>query len=205
MPKETFFNLMKDKQERIMNAIIKEMGIHSYEHININNIIKDAQIPRGSFYQYFEGKDDMYNYFYTYIAHKKFEYWGPLLNFEIDMPFIDRFYEIYLKGLSFMKDYPELVKVGKKLIASDFLLKNEKYHESMKIAIDLYAKYIVVDQEKGRIRKDIDAKMLATLLLEMLNKLTMDDYVNDTLTEESIKHHVGMVVDILKKGITTHV
>lgn len=50
MPKETFFNLMKDKQERIMNAIIKEMGIHAYEHININNIIKDAHIPRGSFY-----------------------------------------------------------------------------------------------------------------------------------------------------------
>jgi len=205
MPKETFFNLSRDKQERIMQAIIKEMGIHAYEHININNIIKDAKIPRGSFYQYFEGKDDMYNYFYAYIAQKKFEYWGPLLNFEVDMPFIDRFYEIYLKGMSFMKDYPDLVKVGKKLLTSDFLLKSDKYHESMNIAINLYAKYIKIDQEKGRIRIDIDPKILAQLLLEMINKLTIDDYINDELTEESIKHHVTMIVDILKKGIITHV
>jgi len=205
MPKETFFNLSKEKQERIMQAIINEMGIHAYEHININNIIRDAKIPRGSFYQYFEGKDDMYNYFYAYIAQKKFEYWGPLLNFEMDMPFIDRFYSIYMKGMSFIKDYPELVKVGKKLVASDFLLKNERYHESMNMAIDLYAKYIQIDQEKGRIRMDIDPKILAQLLLEMINKLTIDDYMNDQLTDESIKHQVNMIIDILKKGITRHV
>jgi AcrR family transcriptional regulator len=201
MPKETFLNLPKDKQERIMDAIINEMGTHTYEHININAIIKEAQIPRGSFYQYFEGKDDMYTYFYTYIAKKKFEYWGPLLNFEIDMPFLDRFYEIYKKGISFMYDYPRLVKVGKKMIVSDYLTQNENYKKSMDMAVSHYAKYIEIDQEKGRIRKNIDAKLLASMLLEMLNKMTIEDYLKDEITPERIESHVKMIVDILKKGI----
>jgi AcrR family transcriptional regulator len=205
MPKDTFFNLAKDKQERIMKAIIFEMGNHTYEHININAIIKDAQIPRGSFYQYFEDKDDMYNYFYRYIGEKKFAYWGPLLNFEIDMPFMERFYQIYMKGIEFMLEYPDLVKAGKKIITSDYLTQNEKFKESMQIAINLYAKYIALDQEKNRIRKDIDPNFLATILLEMLNRMTLEDYIQDKISPESIEKHVKMLISLLEKGIKADV
>lgn len=205
MPKPTFFNLVNDKQERIMDAIIKEMGEHTFEHININNIIKDANIPRGSFYQYFEDKKDMYDYFYTYIAKKKFEYWGNLLNFDEDIPFLERFYMIYLKGYEFTRDYPDLVQVGKKILSSDFMTQSDQAKMSMKIAIDHYAKYIKIDQEKGRIRKDIDAVFLSTMLLEMMNKLSIDDLMKDQFSMENIEKNVKMMIDILKKGIQTHV
>ncbi len=205
MPKPTFFNLANDKQERIMDAIIKEMGEHTFEHININNIIKDANIPRGSFYQYFEDKKDMYDYFYTYIAKKKFEYWGNLLNFDEDIPFLDRFYMIYLKGYEFTRDYPDLVQVGKKMLSSDFMTQSDQAKMSMKIAIDHYAKYIKIDQEKGRIRKDIDPVFLSTMLLEMMNKLSIDDLMKDQFSMENIEKNVKMMIDILKKGIQTHV
>ena len=201
MPKSTFFNLNKDKQERIMDAILTEMSIHTFEHININNIIRDAHIPRGSFYQYFENKDDMFNYFYQYIAEKKFAYWGNLLNFEDDMPFLKRFYLIYEKGLHFMKDYPKLVLVGKKILSSEYLTQSKHYQESMSIAVDLYAKYIAIDQQKGRIRKDIDPKFLSTVMLDMLNRLTINDYINDNISEENIKKHVNQIIDIFEKGI----
>lgn len=205
MPKPTFFNLANDKQERIMDAIIKEMGEHTFEHININNIIKDANIPRGSFYQYFEDKKDMYDYFYTYIAKKKFEYWGNLLNFDEDIPFLDRFYMIYMKGYEFTRDYPDLVQVGKKVLSSDFMTQSDQAKMSMKIAIDHYAKYIKIDQEKGRIRKDIDPVFLSTMLLEMMNKLSIDDLMKDQFSMENIEKNVKMMIDILKKGIQTHV
>lgn len=205
MPKETFFNLSKDKQERIMHAIITEMGLHTYEHININSIIRQAKIPRGSFYQYFEDKDDMYTYFYQYIGEKKFAYWGSLLNFEIDMPFMERFYAIYKKGINFMLDYPDLVKAGQKIIASDFLKQNDQYKKSMQIAIDLYAKYIEIDQQKNRIRNDIDPKFLASVLLDMLNRTALEDYLNDQISPENIEKHVMMIINLLEKGIKPHV
>ncbi|PKK92548.1 MAG: TetR/AcrR family transcriptional regulator, partial [Tenericutes bacterium HGW-Tenericutes-6] len=31
MPSQTFFNLPKEKQNRIMDAIINEMGLHDFE------------------------------------------------------------------------------------------------------------------------------------------------------------------------------
>lgn len=201
MPKDTFFNLHKDKQERIMHAIIKEMGLHAYEHININNIIKDANIPRGSFYQYFSGKDDMFGYFYTYIAEKKFAYWGNLLTHEIDLPFIERFEKIYERGLQFTKDYPELVLVGKKLLGSDYLNQTPQARKSMELAIQVYAGFIKKDQALGRIRDDVDAEFLGMLILELTSKMTLDDIYGDKIDEHKIKHHVNQLVNILKKGI----
>lgn len=205
MPKETFFNLPIDKQERIMKAVINEMGLHTYEHININSIIKEASIPRGSFYQYFEDKNDMYTYFYQYIGEKKFKYWGPLLNFEIDMPFMERFYAIYKKGIDFMLDYPDLVKAGQKVISSDFLKHNEQFKKSMQMAIDLYAKYIEIDQKKDRIRNDIDPKFLASVLLDMLNRTTLEDYMQNQISAENIEKYVTMIINLLEKGIKPHV
>ena len=53
MPKQTFFNLKEDKKEKIEKALIKEFSRNSFEKASISNIILEANIPRGSFYQYF--------------------------------------------------------------------------------------------------------------------------------------------------------
>lgn len=62
MPKQTFFNLPKEKRDRIIAAAKEVFSKNSYEEASINQIVKLAQIPRGSFYQYFEDKDDLYGY-----------------------------------------------------------------------------------------------------------------------------------------------
>lgn len=62
MPKETFYRLPDEKRERIMAAVEREFLENSFEAASINRIIKEAAIPRGSFYQYFEDKKDIFLY-----------------------------------------------------------------------------------------------------------------------------------------------
>ena len=62
MPKETFYRLPDEKRERIMAAAEREFLENSFEASSINRIIKEAAIPRGSFYQYFEDKKDIFLY-----------------------------------------------------------------------------------------------------------------------------------------------
>lgn len=64
MPKETFFHLPLEKQQRIMKAAKKEFSKSPLAEASIAKIIKDADIPRGSFYQYFEDKEDLYFYYF---------------------------------------------------------------------------------------------------------------------------------------------
>lgn len=60
MPSERFFKLKADKQERILEASIDEFSEVGYRDASINQIIKDADISRGSFYTYFADKQDLF-------------------------------------------------------------------------------------------------------------------------------------------------
>ena len=62
MPSERFFNLSENKQMRIIGAAVCELSRVPANEISINKIIKDADISRGSFYQYFEDKTDLISY-----------------------------------------------------------------------------------------------------------------------------------------------
>lgn len=59
MIKKTFYNLPEKKRQRIIDAILKEFSSSSVEKVNVNRIIKAADISRGSFYQYFDDKVDL--------------------------------------------------------------------------------------------------------------------------------------------------
>lgn len=65
VPTETFFHLKKEKQERIMKAAEREFSRVSLKDASIAKIVEDAKIPRGSFYQYFEDKEDLYYFYFS--------------------------------------------------------------------------------------------------------------------------------------------
>lgn len=73
MVSQTFLNLKEDKKQRIIDAALKEFSERSFNDASITNIVKNAKISRGSFYQYFGSKENLYEYLvsYLYIRHRK--------------------------------------------------------------------------------------------------------------------------------------
>jgi AcrR family transcriptional regulator len=62
MPKPTFFRLPDEKRQRLMDAAVQEFTRAPFAKASVSNIIQTAGIPRGSFYQYFEDKQDIFFY-----------------------------------------------------------------------------------------------------------------------------------------------
>ena len=62
MPNPTFFNLPDAKRQGIVDCAIAEFAANDYDSASISNIVKQAKIAKGSFYQYFEDKKDLYLY-----------------------------------------------------------------------------------------------------------------------------------------------
>ena len=69
MPTFTFYNLSNDKRERIERAVKKEFARVPLISMSVKNIVDDSGIARGSFYQYFETREDVIKY----ILEKEFE------------------------------------------------------------------------------------------------------------------------------------
>ena len=60
MPKSTYINLPQKKQTRILDIAAQEFAEHPYAVASVSKIVRQAGIAKGSFYQYFEDKFDLY-------------------------------------------------------------------------------------------------------------------------------------------------
>lgn len=60
MAKETFFNLDKEKQDRIFQVLKYEFESKPFNEVTVKTIVERLSIARGSFYQYFDDLEDAY-------------------------------------------------------------------------------------------------------------------------------------------------
>ena len=75
MCSETFLRLPEEKRSRFLNAAWEEFTSTRFGDVSINQIVRKAGIPRGSFYQYFEDKEDLFLYLLEEVReHVKREY-----------------------------------------------------------------------------------------------------------------------------------
>src|SRR5690349_22208673 len=74
MPKQTFLNLPEEKRETIFNAAVEEFAEYGLENASTNRIVANSGIAKGSFYQYFEDKQDVFMYLLSVIEHKEMEF-----------------------------------------------------------------------------------------------------------------------------------
>ena len=80
MPSNTFLNLPEDKQTRLMDAASWEFSAKPFNEVSINKIIQDAGIPRGSFYMYFQDKEELFHYLLEDIQAQVVRVFSELLH-----------------------------------------------------------------------------------------------------------------------------
>ncbi len=202
MPKKTFFNLPKEKRERITNAALAIFNEKGYDHTSINDIVRAAEIPRGSFYQYFESKFDVFFLLVKEAQKKKLEYLGPLLEKRKDEPFFDILMDAFSLALQYLRDYPEYALLGRHMYhagAEEVLRMVERLDEEG-VKNPLY--FLKRDQEKGHIRDDIDIRVLARMIYALLGPELLDAFHRGA-SDEELYHLAKNHIDILKQGAAT--
>lgn len=72
MPSDTFLNLDKKKQNKILKGASEVFLKKSFDEAKVIEICKNANIPRVTFYSYFESLEDVYIYTYRYFLGEYF-------------------------------------------------------------------------------------------------------------------------------------
>jgi AcrR family transcriptional regulator len=73
MPKPTFANLPPAKRQAIIDLAIAEFAEHPYHVASLSRIVERAGIAKGSVYQYFENKQELYLFILDYAAQRQLE------------------------------------------------------------------------------------------------------------------------------------
>lgn len=94
---ETFLRLPEEKRTRFLDAAWEEFTAVPFTDASINKIIRRAGIPRGSFYQYFTDKNDLFSYLLTEARLRAIQLFGDMLDqvggdlFAVQMAAFDHF------------------------------------------------------------------------------------------------------------------
>lgn len=105
MPKETFHNLNPKKKEKIKDAFLREFAVNPYDKASLSSVVKSLGIAKGSVYQYFDDKLDLFMYLISECTAVKMKYLGHLNRG--DYPdFWAYFRSLYEEGVKFDLENP---------------------------------------------------------------------------------------------------
>ncbi len=204
IPKKTFFNLNKEKKDRIVECAIDEFSERNFENAMLSNIIKNAKISRGSLYQYFEDKFDIYTYILELAKNEKLKYLSPHLANPKGISFLNLFKEMYISGIKFAVNNPKLVKMMTHLLSAKGEIYNRVMKDGFQLAIDLYVNLIELDKQAGRIKQSVDAKVFAQLVIDMTINVSVNelDLVNARFDYDKMLERITQIIDIIGHGVT---
>lgn len=207
MPQATFFNLPDDKKILIIAAALDEFSSASYDTASINQICKKSNIAKGSFYQYFIDKMDLYVYIMTLAIEKKIKFFSSVLTEFDTLSLLEQFRLLFLKGIEFAKDYPQYAALGEQFSKeNNELAKSSVIKEGDKQSETLFIQMIDQAKSKGEIDSRVDSLALNMILQSLnntVNEYMLDKYGNVRYEdyEEDVNNFVDSLLTIIFKGI----
>lgn len=198
VPKLTFFNLPEDKKQTLIDAAKKEFSSAPLFDASISNIIKSAGISRGSFYQYFEDKEDAFFFLLGEFAkEKKAAFLSMLEKHEGDLfqTFID-FFELFLhedENLTFLKN--ALLNMTHKIERTfDRMISEHEVNENFKMLC------LRIDIRKMNVSDEVELFHAMQIITSVLLRNLIHAFAHDLPRNVAMKNFMTEM-NLLKKGL----
>jgi AcrR family transcriptional regulator len=109
MPTSTFFALPEERRGRLVRDAIAEFSERPYAEASLSQIAQRSRIPKGSFYQYFEDKLDLYRWLVTEEAPRHKRVFIGAADSTDD--FWVGFEALIERGMAFLVEHPRLARL----------------------------------------------------------------------------------------------
>jgi len=196
MPKETFHSLKEEKKQRLVDAALQEFSARTFSQASLNQIIKNAGIPKGSFYQYFENKEELYLYLMEIASRMS----KGLLEKTYEMnPDADSF-EIILTStaLAFRQTNIDPRYTAMALLAvldnSEFINEIRRRGASERKTIEMLER----DKQRGLIKPDTDSELVANII----SAFSLRELIRCGADIEKYLQNLGIAIKIIKEGVS---
>ncbi len=196
MPSQAFFKIKEEKRAKIMHSCIKEMSMRTFDNLRISNIVRDAKIPRGSFYYYFEDKLDMYTYVSEHVFNQKIKIVKRLKN-EHYGNFFELVDELLVDMGQYIADFPEYFSIGV-LITSDenaeharsFISKRSELVDELTVVVE-------ASKKQGVIKEELSSHDIVMIFLRLFIEIN----IQTLFGTENYVSECKKLINILKVGI----
>lgn len=210
MPLPTFFNLPEEKRQGILNCAIDEFAQHDYQSASITKIAARAGIAKGSFYQYFADKSDLYHYLLEYAAQKKAELLASSAPRASELGLYDSLRWLFHEMAKYQLVYPKLAQIGLRAAYGRSPLPEELVSQAARSTREYFYRLIEAGKPRGEVRPEIDSELAAFIFTAALTELPRflspqagAEAPPTPVAEAEIAARYDQIINILRSGIAT--
>ena len=193
---EKFFDLKRDKQDRIINAGLKVFAKHGYRHATTDDIVKEAGISKGLLFHYFTNKVGVYVFLMDYSVR------FLLLELSRTVKTDTKNYFELLKQmesgkLAVLKNYPYMQAFLDKAfeeVCLEALEECEEQKEVYRSKIEEYYKQVAEQKFKHHVTFD----KMQTLFGYIIKGITAENMALDTMQPELMYVRSCEYIDMMR-------
>lgn len=206
MPTERFLRLPKEKIEAIRIAAAKEFMRVPLEEASINRIVHDADISRGSFYTYFEDKQDLLKWLIYAQAEQHFNNYIERLR-ENGGDLWDMLENMFDRGLDLM-ERAGLINIFQNLIKSakfmDIFRGDPEYDPQVCRENQSFMKllYENIDQDKEPISREALNELIEMHMVVFM--MSLKRFFRDGEKKEEASEYYKRHIHMLHYGICAY-
>ncbi len=199
MPRQRFYNLPPDERQRLLDIATRHFAREGFERASLNEILAEAGISKGSYYYYFDDKDDLFATVLDsavdgMLARLPMPKLGELTRDEF-WPTVERIVATWAASFDVASDVFQAA-----LQLTEAQRRSSRYAPVLARAAELYRGLIVPGQRLGCVRTDLPTDVLVQLL--QANDTALDGIFLAThreVTARTIAEHTRLVFDTFKR------
>lgn len=193
---EKFFDLKREKQDRMINAGLKIFAKYGYRHATTDDIVKEAGISKGLLFHYFTNKVGVYIFLMDYsVRYLLLEISRSVKGDERDYFEICR--QIERGKLQVLRIYPYMQAFLEKAfqeVCPEALQESEEQKEIYREKIESY-----YESCEGQIlTNQVSVKKIRNIVEYINKQITAENMVLDTMQPEIMYEQFCEYLDLLK-------
>lgn len=192
-----FFDLKKEKQDRMINAALKVFATHGYRHASTDDIVREAAISKGLLFHYFGSKLGVYTFIYDYSVR----YMTLELSTTVDRKCTDMFTlmkQIECARMHAMRGYPYMQQFLNRSMAEDVSEALLAVEDKRNILNEAYEN-INSQMNFEELPADVDGEKLRKMLDFTIKGLMTERFQDASFQPEMLYEEVVDYLDMMKK------
>jgi len=164
MPKQTFFNLPESKRQAFLEVAIEEFAQNDYNSASVSHIVAHLGIAKGSVYQYFEDKRDLYLYLLDLAVQERMTFVKNTPPPIPALPFFDYLQWLLEQGVRFSLVHPRLNQILFRAMFGDTPFRDEAISRARDNLLDYTRQLLNQGIASGDVDPNIDLDLVSYLL-----------------------------------------
>ena len=194
-----FFDLKKEKQDRMINAALKVFAMHGYRHASTDDIVREAAVSKGLLFHYFQSKLGVYSFIYDYsVRYMILEMRTAVDPNEKDLFEVTK--QVEMARMKAMRGYPYMQQFLNRSASEDVseaLLAIEEKRGALEEAAD--SVYEQVDYTQ--LPPQIDGEKLRKMMDFTVKGLLSERFQDASFQPEMLYEEICGYIDMMKKII----